>query len=121
MTESYNVRTALEQIEKCSFECEGGPLANNAGWRWLKEHLARGPKFSLGEWVIHRVEAEVGGIKISQDVKLCVVAIYMHSDTERRTWTYALSSDPPQPYHYGSGVQFPGIPEAKLREVSNED
>ena len=48
-------------------------------------------------------------------MKLCIVAIYMGSDTDGRVWTYALSSDPPDAYLYGSGVQFPSVAEAKLR------
>jgi hypothetical protein len=30
---------AIEQVEKCNFECEGGSLANNTGWRWIKRTL----------------------------------------------------------------------------------
>lgn len=35
----WTFNTAIEQIEKCDFECEGGPLRNNAAWRWLKNAL----------------------------------------------------------------------------------
>lgn len=112
---TYTVATALAEIEKCDFECEGGPLANNTGYLWLKDHLTKGPKFSLGQWVHHEVCAEVNGIKIANLVRLCVVAIAMSSDTDRRTWTYSLSTDPPQPNHYGSGVQFVGVAENKLQ------
>ncbi len=119
MTEAYTVATALAQIEKCDFECEGGPLSNNTGWRWLTTHLQKGPKFALGEWVWHDVTAEVAaGVSISQPVKLCIVAIYMiymGSATDGRAWTYSLSSDPPDAYHHGSGVQFNSVAEAKLR------
>jgi hypothetical protein len=31
--------SAIEQIERCDFECIAGPLTNNVAWRWLKEHL----------------------------------------------------------------------------------
>lgn len=117
--ETYTVASALAQIEKCDFECEGGPLANNTGWRWLKSHFEKGPKFSLGDWVWFDVTAEVAaGVRISQPVKLCVVAVYMGSDTAGLVWSYALSADPPGAYHYGSGVQFPSVPEAKLRGVT---
>lgn len=30
---------AIQQIERCHFECEGGYLENNAGYRWVKERL----------------------------------------------------------------------------------
>lgn len=114
---SYTIATAFAQVEKCDFECEGGPLTNNAGWRWLKERVLGGPKFHMGEWVMFTVEAEVSGVKIAQAAKLCIVAIYMSSDTERRTWTYALSADPPDAYHHGSGVQFNGVSESKLSHL----
>lgn len=31
----WNMLTAIEQIQKCRFECEGGPLENNDAWRWI--------------------------------------------------------------------------------------
>jgi hypothetical protein len=30
---------AIEQVEKCDFACEGGPLKNNVGWLHIKEQL----------------------------------------------------------------------------------
>lgn len=114
---SYNVATAFAQIEKCAFECEGGPLANNTAYRWMREHIVRGPKFPLGQWVFYLVEADVSGVKVGQWVKLCVVGVSMASDTERQTWRYALSNDPPQPYHYGTAAQFTGIAEGLLFET----
>lgn len=116
--ETYTIKTALEQIEKCDFECEGGPLANNTGWRWLKEHLTRGPKFHLGQWVYMDVTADANGVKLRQWVNLCVVGISMSSDTERRTWKYHLSSDPPSAYHYGAGVQFQAVDERSISETN---
>lgn len=115
----YTIATAVEQIEKCAFECEGGPLTNNTGWRWLKEHLSSGPKFALDQPVLFNVEAEVAGVKIAQPVKMWVVGIAMASDPERLTWRYALSTDPPRPYHYGSGVQFNGVAENKLSDAAS--
>ena len=38
----YTIASAFAQVEKCDFECEGGPLANNSGWRWLKEQADKG-------------------------------------------------------------------------------
>lgn len=113
-TKHWSVETALAQIEKCDFECEGGPLANNVAYRWLKAALDIGPKFLPGQGVWFEVEAEANGIKLAQWVHFYVVAITMSSDTERRLWTYSLSYDPPAPYHYGS-FQFARIAEVKLR------
>jgi hypothetical protein len=76
--------------------------------------LTHQPTFALGDTVIHRVEADVGGVKIAQDVALVVVGLRLTSSSERHTFAYDLSTDPPQPYHYGSGVQFTAIPEEKL-------
>lgn len=109
-----STKDALDQIDKCAFECEAGPLANNVGYIWLKGHMKGGPLYCLGQWVNYQVQAEVAGVKIEQRVKLCVVGITMSSDTERRTWKYALSTDPPHAYYHGSGVQFTGVAESKL-------
>jgi hypothetical protein len=31
--------TVIAQIEKCGFECQGGPLENNVAWRWMKNTM----------------------------------------------------------------------------------
>ncbi len=31
----WTIETAIEQVEKCGFEHEGGPLKNNDAWRWI--------------------------------------------------------------------------------------
>lgn len=36
----WTVASAFEQLEKCRYACEGGPLENNAAYRWLKDDLA---------------------------------------------------------------------------------
>lgn len=36
----FTLKTAVDQIESCSFECEAGPLENNVAWRWIREKLA---------------------------------------------------------------------------------
>lgn len=36
----WTVATAFEQLEKCRYACEGGPLENNVAYRWLKRDLA---------------------------------------------------------------------------------
>jgi hypothetical protein len=37
MTHPMDFESAIEQIEKCDFQCQGGPLSNNVAWRWLKQ------------------------------------------------------------------------------------
>ena len=113
-TPEYDIKSAFAQVAKCDFECEGGPLGNNTGWRWLRDKVESGPRYALGQWVHYCVQAEVSGVKISQWLRLCVVGIGMSSDTERQTYAYSLSTDPPQPCHYGSGVQFGGVAEKEL-------
>ena len=111
----YDAKSAIAQIEKCDFECEGGPLSNNVAYAYLKERLLAGPQFLPGQWVFYEVKAEVSKITLSKWTKLCVVGVAMSSDTERQTWTYALSAEPPLPWSYGSGVQFNGVKERELR------
>lgn len=36
----WTVATAFEQLEKCRYACEGGPLENNVAYRWLKGKIA---------------------------------------------------------------------------------
>jgi hypothetical protein len=31
----WTAETALDQIRRCGFECEGGLLENNDAWRWI--------------------------------------------------------------------------------------
>jgi len=54
------------------------------------------------------------GIKLDQWVHFYIVGCSMQSDTERRYWTYSLSYDPPQPYHYGK-THFTNVRGDKLR------
>ena len=106
----WNVRTAFAQIEGCGFECEAGPLSNNDAWIWLKK-AADGPLYRLGDRVPHVLKAEVSGFELTRSVSLTIVAIKMSSDSDRRTWVYDLSSDPPDAYHYGSGVTVANVSE----------
>lgn len=115
MDKHWNVETAFEQIEKCTFECEGGGLENNVAYRWLKKALTEvGPKYLPGQGVYFEVEAEAAGVKLCQWVHFYIVGVAMDSDTEKRLWTYALSYDPPAPWHYGT-THFTGVREEKLR------
>lgn len=108
------VAEAVAQIEKCEFECEGGLLANNVGWRFLVAALNVGPEFWPGQSVWFQVDAVSGDVKLTQWVKFFIVGCQMSSDTERRLWLYDLSYDPPSPWHYGT-TQFKGVSGSKLR------
>jgi len=110
----WSIATALEQIRSCGFECEAGPLSNNAGWQWLESAAKVGPEFWPGQGVWFEIEAEAAGKKLRQWVHFYVVGCTMTSDTERRLWVYNLSYDPPGPWHYGT-THFIGIAADRLR------
>jgi hypothetical protein len=110
----WSMEAAIAQIQKCDFECEGGPLANNDGWRWLVAAAKVGPEFWPGQGVWFEVAAEAAGKKLAQWVHFYIVGCSMDSDTERRFWTYSLSYDPPAPWHYGA-VHFTRISGDRLR------
>jgi hypothetical protein len=113
----WSMATALEQISGCDFQCEGGPLSNNAGWQWLVAAAKVGPQFWPGQGVWFQVDAEAAGVKLSQWVHFYIVGCAMSSDTEKRLWTYSLSYDPPAPYHYGK-VHFTAVAADKLRLIN---
>ena len=106
--------TALEQIESCSFTCEGGPLEMNVAFSWLKRALEIGPKYLPGQGVYLEVTAETGGAVLKKWVHYYVVGVHMDSGIEDRFWLYALSNDPPGPWHYGA-VQHTRVKEGALR------
>ena len=110
----WSIKTALEQIEKCDFECEGGPLVLNQAYIWLKAAAKVGPEFWPGQGVFYQVTAEVGGIKLTKWSHYFVVGCCMDSGTDNRFWTYMLSNDPPGPYHYGT-VHYTGVRAKDLR------
>lgn len=110
----WSMESAIKQIEKCKYECEGGPLANNDAWVWLAKVAEIGPKFWPGQGVYFEVEAEAAGVKLRQWVFFYIVGCSMSSTTEGRTWEYSLSYDPPRPWHYGT-VQFTNVKSEKLR------
>ena len=111
----WSMDTALEQIRKCAFECEGGPLANNVAWQWLEGAAKVGPLFWPGQGVWYLVPAKsVTGKDLSAYEHFYIVGCEMSSDNERRLWTYILSQDPPAPYHYGT-FHFRNVPENDLR------
>lgn len=109
----WDAQSAVAQIDKCDFECDGGPLANNVAYRWLKERLAEGPRFMPGQRVWFEVTAEANGIKLAQWTSLWVCGVSMDSTSERRIWVYSLTHDRPDAYHYGK-VLFSSIREERL-------
>lgn len=40
----WDTQSAIEQIQSCKFECEGGPLENNDAWRWIVMTLTNGSR-----------------------------------------------------------------------------
>ena len=117
MVEQYKAWTlpaAIDQIERCNFECEAGALSNNVAWAWLSKAAKNAPEYLPGTQVWHEVTAEASGIKISQWARFTVVGCTMLSDTSGITWNYALSNDPPGAYHYGA-FTIPSVAGSKLR------
>ena len=110
----HSLKSAIAKIEKCDFECEAGPLANNVGWQWLSAAAKVGPEFMPGQGVWFEVEAAAAGKTLRQWVHFFVVGCAMTSDTERQLWTYSLSYDPPAPWHYGT-MHFTNIAADRLR------
>lgn len=109
----WSIKTAIEQVTKCDFECQGGPLSNNEGWIWLVDAAKVGPEFWPGQGVWFEIAAEVAGQTITKMAHFYIVGCWMDSTTDARVWKYSLSNDPPAPYHYGT-VQFKGVPASKL-------
>jgi len=44
---SWTLASAIEQIEKCGYECTGGALANNQAWRWILRNFAAGEEMKI--------------------------------------------------------------------------
>ena len=115
----HSLASAIEQIAKCDFECEAGPLANNVGWQWLTAAAKIGPKFWPGQGVWFLVEATAVGKTLTQWVHFYIVGCHMEAGTDDRYWTYDLSYDPPRPYHYGE-THFHKISGTKLHITKPE-
>ena len=111
---NWTVRDAVEQINSCNFACEAGPLAQNTAWQFLEAALRVGPEFWPGQCVYYEVTATSMGQTLKQWHRFYIVGIDMDADTETRFWRYALSSDPPAPYHYGT-IAANRIKASKLR------
>ena len=108
-----SMASAIEQIEKCDFACEAGPLANNVGWQWLTAAAKVGPKFWPGQGVWYLVDATAAGKTLTQWVHFFIVGCQMRSSDTDRYWVYDLSYDPPRPWHYGE-THFRGVDGGKL-------
>lgn len=113
--ELCTVPAAFDQLEKCGYECQGGPLESNIAYRYLRDHLmSEGPDFLPGQRVWYFVEAEAHGIKMGLWAEFRIAALTVDSTSERRIWKYWLSNDMPGAYHYGS-ITFQGVSADKLR------
>ena len=113
----WSLKTAIEQIDKCAFECEGGPLSMNDAYTWLKAAAEVGPEFWPGQGVYFEIEAMAVGKTLRQWVHFYIVGCAMTSDDKTRYWTYSLSYDPPNPYHYGT-THYTSVKGALLRLVN---
>lgn len=110
---------ALKQIEYEAHECEAGPITSSAAYQWLQKLLNAGPKFLMGQGVYMEALFQGASGTIKQECHFYIVGIQMDSDTERRTYTYDLSNDPPSPWHYGE-VQHRGVFEKSIAAVQGE-
>lgn len=110
----WTLKSALEQITSCNFECEAGPLKNNVAWQWLINQAGSGPEFFPGQIVWYKLSATVARKTLSAYHPFTIVGLRMLSDTTGVRWAYDLSNDPPDAYHYGSDIQFPNVPADKL-------
>ena len=111
----WSMKTALEQIDKCQFECDGGPLSLNDAYIWLKGAAKIGPEFWPGQGVYFEIDATAPtGQVLTQWVHFYIVGCQMDSGTDDRFWTYSLSYDPPAPYHYGK-THYTGVKGERIR------
>lgn len=101
---NWAAKTAIEQIEKCSFECEGGPLANNDAWRWLRAAISNGPTLLPGQEVWYEVRAEALGVTMTKWTRFYVLSVRASSSSERREWEYDIISQLPDAYYTGGHV-----------------
>lgn len=77
------------------------------------------PKFYLGQKVYFNVKATAPGKTFSEYVNFTIVGIYMTSNNNDITYEYALSNDPPGPYHYGM-VHYNKVRETDIFEEKPE-
>jgi len=109
----WTAAEAIKSLSECEYECVAGPLKNNTAFQFLTKQAEIGPRYYPGQGVWFEVAVEMSGIKLSKWVHFFVVGCFMSADSERRTWNYDISYDPPAPYHYGT-VHFAKVSESKL-------
>lgn len=54
----WTIKTAMEQLESCPYECEAGNLQNNDAYHFLQNMAKYSPKFYIGQHVQHFVNVE---------------------------------------------------------------
>ena len=114
-TKHWSMKSAIEQIDKCAFECEGGPLSMNDAYIWLKGAAESGPAFWPGQGVYFEIDAIAAtGQRLTQWVHFYITGCRMDSDTDGRLWTYSISYDPPGAYHYGK-THYTDVKDSRLR------
>lgn len=111
---NLSMKAAIEQVNKCDFECEGGPLKLNVGWMAIAKAAEVGPEFWPGTSVWFEIVAEAAGKKLTQWCLFEIVGLHKESSSDCAYWVYDLSYDPPSAYHYGT-VHFTRISGDRLR------
>ena len=115
MAKHWTWDTAFTQLESCNFKCEGGPLENNVAYLWLKKALQIGPKFLPGQGVYYTIVTDIKGFRLEKRAHFYVVGVWMDSTKDAQIWKYAISDDPPTPYHYGQ-TKFQNVAENLLSD-----
>ncbi len=114
----WSTQTAIEQIKKCDFECEGGPLANNDAWRWIVTMAERGPEFWPGQAVWYEVKADVLGVEMRRWAQFKVLSVTAGSDADRRYWVYTITDALPDAYYPGGKNTVQNLRAASLRATA---
>ena len=115
MGDIWTMKEAAAQVSLLNAECEAGPLAKSVAWQWLLSTIKNGPDLHIGQPVWLELHAEVHGVKLSQWAKFYVLSIHRTSSSEAVEFKYDLTSDLPEPYHYGKGPEIKGVSFAELK------
>ena len=98
----WSLKSAIDQLARCDYECEAGKLQMNDAFIWLQAAVKIGPEFLPGQGVYYELKTSVDGVEMSAWKHYYIVGCRMDSDQETRFWRYDLSDDPPGPWHYGT-------------------
>jgi hypothetical protein len=100
----YTYKTAIEQLKKCAFECEGGPLENNTAFQFLSTGPI--PEYLVGQAVYVQFEYESAVLKktTKQWERMTIVGCLRESSDTEVYYDYFVSNDPCQPYYSGGHV-----------------